>query len=130
MELIDKRSQKYPKVSEIEKALSETYLEERKKMLKEEGLTSSDDQWKGIYNYNRVEYGDVNGKYVPEHMAQAKNAKIWVWREVDTSMPQVKEDSQKAEFRDPESPTYRFYIPFIQLQVNLASSKKWLALAF
>lgn len=69
------------------------------------------DEWKGIYNYNRAEYRDASGKFIEEEKAKSVNARIWVWREDNPSMPQIKKDSQKADFRDPKSPTFRFYRP-------------------
>ncbi|MDR3585279.1 MAG: site-specific DNA-methyltransferase [Desulfosporosinus sp.] len=110
MELITEINATYPSIKETEKALRGMYST-RKARLKAEGLIDLEDEWKSIYNYNRVEYRDENGRYVPDNLAVSKKAKMWVWREVDTSMPQVKEDSQKEEFRDPNSPTYRFYTP-------------------
>ena len=110
MELIHELNPKYPSINEIEKSLRTLYKERKKKLI-EDGIQSAEDEWKSIYNYNKVEYRDIDGRYVPEDLRKIKNSKIWVWREVDTSMPQVKGDSQKAEFRDIESPTYRFYKP-------------------
>lgn len=106
--LLDELNPAYPPVASIEKRLRRLF-KEHKKALVEEG--SKIDEWKGIYNYNRAEYRDASGRYVAEDEAASRNARIWVWREVDTSLPQIKKDSQKAEFRDPESPTYRFYNP-------------------
>jgi len=108
-ELIHALNPQFPPISEVEAALRNLY-KAHKAELNEEGEDSLD-EWKGIYNYNRAEYRDAAGRYVDEKDARRYNAKIWVWREVDTSMPQVKEDSQKAEFRDPSDPTYRFYRP-------------------
>jgi adenine-specific DNA-methyltransferase len=111
-ELIDRLNPNYPSVEMIEQELRSLFRE-RKKVFKElakDGEAQEDD-WKGIYNYNRVEYRDSTGLFVEESKAQKKKASIWVWREDNPSMPQIKQDSQKAEFRDPKSPTYRFYRP-------------------
>lgn len=109
MELMDSLIESYPKVTELEGALRDLY-KRRKKMLAEED-SPQDDEWMSIYNYNKCEYRSVDGEYVPEELAKTRKARIWVWREVDTSMPQVKQDSQKSEFRDPNHPSYRFYRP-------------------
>ena len=113
MELVEKTNPDFPPIEEFEKLLRNLYKahkEEVAKINKESGSTT--DEWKGIYNYNRAEYRDSGGSYVENEIkAKSLGAKIWVWREVDTSMPQVKEDSQKSEFRDPQSPEFRFYTP-------------------
>lgn len=109
-ELINSLNPDYPSVSEIEKALSDLY-KAHKKELKDSGLDPKDDPWKSLTNYNKAEYRDINDKYVEEYNAREEKAIIRVWREVDTSLPQVKEDSQKEEFKDPNHPDYRFYRP-------------------
>lgn len=109
-ELIDKLNPEYPSIKDAEMKLRQLYAE-RKATLRQQGISPSDDSWKSLYNYNHVEYRNADGQYVNESDARKQNAKLWVWREVDTSMPQVKEDSQKLEFRDPNSPEYRFYEP-------------------
>ena len=110
MELMDELNDDYPSLEYVEKKLKELYKNNKQK-LKDEEIPLSEDPWKSIYNYNRVEYRDSEGKFVDQDDAQKYKANLWVWREVDTSMPQVKQDSQKPEFRDPDSPTYRFYRP-------------------
>ena len=109
-ELINSLNPDYPSVSEIENALSDLY-KAHKKELKDSGLDPKDDPWKSLTNYNKAEYRDINDKYVEEYNAREEKAIIRVWREVDTSLPQVKEDSQKEEFKDPNHPDYRFYRP-------------------
>jgi len=109
MELIEGMNPSYPLISEVESALKKLYRDHLAE-IKNGGDTALDD-WKGIYNYNRAEYRDLNGRYIEEKTAKALKAKIWIWREDNPSMPQVKEDSQKPEFRDPDDPTFRFYTP-------------------
>lgn len=109
MELVDKLNSEYPPIKEVEESLKKLYRD-NKSAIKELGK-SAIDEWKGIYNYNRAEYRDINGCFVKETEAKQRSAKIWVWREDNPSMPQVKEDSQKPEFRDPADPAYRFYNP-------------------
>lgn len=109
MTLIEEINPQYPTISTVEESLRKLYSDHKSEIKNDEDDVL--DEWKGIYNYNRAEYRDANGYYVDEQEAKKRKAKLWVWREVDTSMPQVKEDSQKDEFRDPDSPTYRFYNP-------------------
>ncbi len=111
-ELIDKLTSQYPEVSIIENNLRDLFKEHRSK-LKHSSSNNDDefDEWKGIYNYNRAEYRDDNGNYVEESISKSKKAKIWVWREDNPSMPQVKADSQKPEFKDSSHPAFRFYKP-------------------
>jgi adenine-specific DNA-methyltransferase len=116
MELVEKLNVDYPTIDVIEKeikALFDQHKVDLTEELEEQGLEYDKtlDSWKGLYNYNRAEYRDEDGKLVSEGKAIEKKASIWIWRESDVSMPQVKQDSQKAEFRDPQSPTYRFYTP-------------------
>ncbi|MBK9991880.1 MAG: site-specific DNA-methyltransferase [Verrucomicrobia bacterium] len=106
IELVTRLNDTHPPISEIEEALRSLYKEHKTQVESDEP-----DEWRGIYNYNRAEYRDPYGKFISEEEAKKKKAKIWVWREVDTSLPQVKEDSQKPEFRDANDPAYRFYKP-------------------
>ncbi len=109
MELIEKINPLYPPITKVESELRNLFRAHKAEIAGDENEPI--DEWKGIYNYNRAEYRDGSGRYVDESDAKKLNAKIWVWREVDTSMPQIKEDSQKAEFRDPNNSAYRFYTP-------------------
>lgn len=111
-ELIERINPDFPTIDEIRNHLKKLFKEHKQRLLEEnEDKQLELDDWKGLYNYNQADYRDENGKYVPEEEAKAKNAVIWVWREDNPSMPQVKEDSQKESFRDPESPEFRFYKP-------------------
>jgi adenine-specific DNA-methyltransferase len=109
-ECISEMNREFPSTSVVEAALRKLFKEHKMEM-RRENVPDEDDPWRGIYNYNNAEYRDAAGGYVSECDAGSKNATLWIWREVDASMPQVKEDSQKEEFRDPESPTFRFYKP-------------------
>jgi adenine-specific DNA-methyltransferase len=115
-ELMEKLNPQYPAVEDIEKeikALFERHKAELAAELEEQDLEydKNIDMWKGLYNYNRAEYRDADGKLVTELEARPVEAKIWIWREDNPSMPQVKADSQKDEFRQPNHPAYRFYTP-------------------
>lgn len=112
-ELIAEANPAFPEISEFEGQLRALF-KRRKNEIKSTQEEHDDvlDDWKGVYNYNRAEYRDRNGKFVKTRdEAQKAGAQIWVWREDNPSMPQIKEDSQKAEFRDPKSPEFRFYKP-------------------
>ncbi len=116
MELVEKIGPNYPSIAEIESAIAQLFERHRQEFredLEEQGIEFDKnlDLWKGLYNYKNAEYRDGKGQYVLEENAEEKKAKIWIWRESDTSMPQVKQDSQKAEFRDPIHPAFRFYKP-------------------
>jgi adenine-specific DNA-methyltransferase len=128
LEMVEKLEANYPPVAQIERAIADYYKahsEEFKAELEDAGIEydSKLDPWKGLFNYKNVEYraeiqvskSDSSvikaWRYVPEEDAKSKGARIWVWREGDPSMPQVKGDSQKEEFRDTKHPMYRFYTP-------------------
>jgi adenine-specific DNA-methyltransferase len=115
-ELMEKLNPQYPAVEDIEKeikALFERHKAELAAELEEQGLEYDKnlDMWKGTYPYCNAEYRDADGKMVMELEARVAEATIWVFRESDPSMPQVKADSQKEEFRIPGHPTFRFYAP-------------------
>ncbi|WP_031388302.1 site-specific DNA-methyltransferase [Desulfonatronum thiodismutans] len=116
MELLVQIESDYPSIKEIELALLQLFDKHRQDFrddLEDQGIEFDKnlDLWKGLYNYKNAEYRDDKGRYVSENDAKYKKAKIWIWRESDASMPQVKQDSQKAEFRDPNDPAFRFYKP-------------------
>jgi adenine-specific DNA-methyltransferase len=115
MALIAKLNPSYPPVSKIESEISALYGQhkvEYRESIESLGLEWEDekanDPWKGLFNYHRAEYRDVNGKLVPEKDAKKRNAKIWVWREDNIAMPATK---QSPSTRDPSHPNYRFYNP-------------------
>jgi adenine-specific DNA-methyltransferase len=116
MELVEQYNRSYPRISAIEKSIAKLFEQHRQEFREELEKQRIDfdknlDPWKGLYNYKNAEYRDSQGKYISENEAKNSNARIWVWRESDSSMPQVKQDSQKPEFRDPNHPAFRFYKP-------------------
>ncbi len=116
MALVEKLNPLYPSIQQIEEGISKLFDDHREDFRAElEGLGMEHDRnldpWKGLYNYSHAEYRDELGKYVEENSAKMKSAKIWIWQEDNSSMPQVKQDSQKPEFRDSNSATFRFYKP-------------------
>ena len=97
-------------MSVIEKALKDLYSDHRDKFLlnaQELGLSKEEakkaDPWKGLYPYKFAEYRDANGKLVDEGNAEKGEAEIWVFREVEPSMPSGK---QAADIGDPHSDNY------------------------
>ena len=116
VELIERLNPQYPAIADVEreiKALFERHKSELTEDLEEQGLEYEKnlDLWRGTYPYSNAEYRDPNGKLITEIEAQACNAELCLWMSADASMPQVKADSQKDEFRDPDHPAYRFYRP-------------------
>ncbi len=116
LELVDRLNPDYPPVAEIEariKVLFERHRVEFRNELDESGIEYDRnlDPWKGLYNYQNAEYRDGQGRYLPEAEARVKQARIWVWKEADPSMPNVSAGSQKPSVRDPQDPNYRFYQP-------------------
>ena len=113
LELVDRLNPDYPPVTEIEariKALFERHRAEFRDELDESGIEydKSLDPWKGLYNYQHAEYRGQQERYVPEAEAREKQARIWVWREDNPSMPSGK---QAENTSDPNHPNYRFYKP-------------------
>lgn len=116
MELVEKLNPEFPPISEIEKQIRElmtNHLRDFKDELESEGLTYNEetkktDDWRGIYNYRYAEYRDADGKYIEESIAESENAKIWVWREDNPSMPSGK---QSPTTREESEENYRFYKP-------------------
>ena len=106
MALVAQLNPSYPPIaydrSRISQSLYEQHQIEYREEIEAQGMEWEDekgnDPWKGLFNYNRAEYRDANGIFVPESEAREKQAQIWVWREADSSMPATK---QSASTRDP-----------------------------
>jgi adenine-specific DNA-methyltransferase len=116
LDLVEKLNPKFPSVAQIEReiaALFSRHREEFRAELEDLGIEydKSLDPWKRLYNYTHAEYRDECGRYVSEAEASTKQARIWVWREDNPSMPNVSAGSQKESVRDPKDPNYRFYRP-------------------
>lgn len=114
-EAIDAVAPDCPPISVIENILKDLYSKHREKYLadaEELGLSKEDakkdDPWKGLYPYKFAEYRDKSGKRVDERDAEISKAEIWVFREVEPSMPSGK---QASDIRDPSSDNFRFYSP-------------------
>lgn len=116
IELAERLNPNYPPISEVERTISklfEGHRQEFRSELEEQGIEfdKSLDLWKGLYNYRNAEYRDEQGKYVPEDKAQEQKAKIWIWREGDSSFPLGGGTANKAGVYDPDHEDYRFYRP-------------------
>jgi adenine-specific DNA-methyltransferase len=113
--LIESIRDSYPPITEIEAQLRNLYQGHKLQYVQdamEQGETKEEaeknDPWKGLYPYKRAEYRDSGGLLVEEQNAQVKKASIWIWREVEPSMPSGK---QSETIRDKHSDNYRFYEP-------------------
>ena len=107
--------QAYPSLSKVEseiKVLYDTHRAEYRDQAIEQGESAEEakktDPWKGIYPYKFAEYRSGSGKYVSENDAKKSSARIWIFREVEPSMPSGK---QSESIFDPCSDNYRFYKP-------------------
>jgi len=114
-ELIDRIGNEFPFIDEVEGALKALYTEHRDQFLleaQELGLSKEEakkaDPWKGLYPYRFAEYRGADGKLVEEADAKKMKASIWVYRDVEPSMPSGK---QASDIRDPTSDNFRFYTP-------------------
>ena len=128
MEIAIQMGSEYASTVAIQAAINELYATHRREHVanaKEKGISAKDakssDEWKGIYPYKFVEYRDVSGKMVNPKDAKASNAKIWVWRQVEPSMPSGK---QSESTKDPNSPNYRFYRPIHKITGKLCKHPK------
>jgi adenine-specific DNA-methyltransferase len=115
MALVARINPSYPSISEIESKVRDLYQHHRIEFREEIEARGTDwedekgnDPWRGLFNYDRAEYRDANGAYVPESDAQARKASIWIWREDNISMPATK---QAPSTLDPTHPNWRFYKP-------------------
>ena len=115
MELVSRINPEYPPITKIEEALSQLYEQHKidyREAVETEGLSweeeERNDLWKGLFNYNCAEYRDEAGNFISEGQAKTQKAKIWIWRESDSSMPATK---QSPTTRDENHENYRFYLP-------------------
>lgn len=116
MELVAGMNPEYPPLGVVEDALrvlfkahKEAYREEVEANGQEwDADTKRQDSWRGVYTYNRAEYRDAAGAYVPESQAKEKQAHIYIWREMPTGAPASK---QSKTTKDPNHPNYRYYRP-------------------
>lgn len=115
MALVAKLNPSYPSIDSIERELRSLYERHRieyRETIESQGLEWEDekgnDPWKGLFNYNRAEYRNGEGRFVPESEAKERNANIWVWQEGDASMPATK---QAASTSDSTHPNWRYYKP-------------------
>ena len=106
----------FPMTAVIEAKLSELFTQHRKEYseeIEDAGLPFDEeaerqDPWRGTYAYKRADYRDAAGMFVDDTKAQARHARINVWRIDNASAPAGK---QAASIRDGNSPNFRFYKP-------------------
>lgn len=116
MELVATLDADHPPLSDVSKALQALFEKHREEYRAEVEATGQEwdadakrqDPWRGLYPYNRAEYRDAAGTYVPEEEARQRKAKLWVWREMPTGAPASK---QSPTTKDPNHPNYRYYKP-------------------
>lgn len=115
MELVESLQATYPPIHYIEDRLKDLYQSHKIEHISEamsRGQSKEDaiksDPWKGLYPYKYAEYRDNNGNFVDEEIAAERKCRIWVWREVEPSMPSGK---QSETIKDPSSENFRFYQP-------------------
>lgn len=115
MELIAALDAEYPPLSDVSKAIQELFEKHRQEYRAEIEANGQDwedakrqDPWRGLYPYNRAEYRDASGAYVPEDEARQRKAKLWVWSEIPTGAPASK---QSSTTKDPNHPNFRYYKP-------------------
>ncbi len=129
MELVEKLNPNYPSIDEIEKAVRQLFDEHRNSFrdeLDEQGIDYDKnlDHWKGLYNYGNAEYRDTEHRLVAEKNAKKLQAKIWIWREDNPSMPLVSAGSKKESVRDSNDPNFRFYSPLHPITRDACSVPK------
>ena len=115
MALVDSFEGQFPELDAVESQLRELYKSHREEHLsaavdrgevKAEAVKS--DPWKGLYPYRHAEYRDDLGTYVPPELARERKARLWIWRQVEPSMPAGK---QSPTTKDPQSENFRYYKP-------------------
>ncbi len=116
LELVERLNSEYPTTAEIEreiKALFEKHRYELRSELEDLGVEyeKSLDTWKGLYNYQHAEYRDEHGLFVQESEAREKLARIWIWKEGDSSFPKGGGTDNKVGVHTFGDPDYRFYRP-------------------
>tara|TARA_R110002096_G_scaffold130743_7_gene280153 strand:- start:657 stop:3224 length:2568 start_codon:yes stop_codon:yes gene_type:complete len=113
MQLLASLKSEYPPLDKVQDAVRQLYREHKDAHIASEievGLNRKEaektDPWKGLYPYKFVEYRDIEGRLVDPTKAQRDGVNIWVFREVEPSMPSGK---QAENIRDSSSENYRFY---------------------
>lgn len=117
-ELVAELGRQFASIDVIEREIKNLYKDHKAQHISEEvsrGIDKSEaiktDPWKGLYPYAFVEYRDQAGRYVEFSEAKDRQAKPWVWRKVEPSMPSGK---QSASTKDPKSENYRYYKPTVE----------------
>jgi adenine-specific DNA-methyltransferase len=115
MELISSLNADYPDPDEIEREIKALFQAHVDSLKAEAEANEQDwaearrqDPWRGLYPYNRAEYRDAAGSYVPAEHARQQKASIWIWSELPTGAPASK---QSPTTKDPKHPNFRYYRP-------------------
>lgn len=115
MELIGRLNADYPEPDQIEREIKALFQEHVDSLKADADANEQDwaearrqDPWRGLYPYNRAEYRDTAGQFVPVEHARQQQASIWIWREMPTGAPASK---QSPTTRDPKHPNFRYYKP-------------------
>ncbi|MCK6443325.1 site-specific DNA-methyltransferase [Elstera cyanobacteriorum] len=113
MQLVAEIQPNYPSLDTVQEALRDLYREHKEQHLVSEieaGLDRKEaektDPWKGLYPYKFAEYRDLAGNLIAPENAKDVGANLWIFREVEPSMPSGK---QAENIRDPDSDNYRFF---------------------
>jgi adenine-specific DNA-methyltransferase len=113
MQLVADQNPAFPSIETVQEALRLLYRQHKEAHVASEveaGLDRKEaektDPWKGLYPYRFAEYRDKAGNLVAPKDAKQVGANIWVFREVEPSMPSGK---QAENIRDPKSDNFRFY---------------------
>ena len=113
--LVEELNKSCPPIQEIQLAVRVLYQEHRMQHVEAAhaaGISVAEarrsDPWKGLYPYRWAEYRTERGELVDESQARDRGARIWVFREVEPSMPAGK---QSESIKDPTSDNFRFYTP-------------------
>jgi adenine-specific DNA-methyltransferase len=116
MELIASLDPEFPSLSDASRAIRSLFEKHKQEYQAEvegngqewDADAKRQDPWRGLYPYNRVEYRDEAGNYVPESDAKERKARLWVWREMPTGAPASK---QSPTTKEPSHPNFRYYKP-------------------
>jgi adenine-specific DNA-methyltransferase len=116
MELVARLNPDYPALAEVIEALKALFEKHKGDYRTETEANGQEwdadvkrqDPWRGLYPYNRAEYRDESGAFVPEGESRQRKAHIWIWREMPTGAPASK---QSPTTKDPKHPNFRYYRP-------------------
>ncbi len=133
IELIQKLNHDYPRIENIQVALKNLYKDHLNYLKEEaeiEGIdwetAKSNDDWKGIMQYSKAEYRNLDDRYIEEKNAKQEQALIRVYTSDNPSWPNA--NSLTKDHKDSTHVEYRFYKPIhpITLKECPAPQRGWL----